>query len=78
MRRGARAISEPIPSEDEGWWRIVETSQWEDDGLDIRGPALLSISGHDDRLRMHSLLAYVTCEPTKDGRVVHLGGRLEV
>ena len=40
-----------IPSEYRGWWRITETSQWVDDGLDILGPALLSLTGYDDRLR---------------------------
>lgn len=29
-------MNEPIPSEYRGWWRIVETSQWVNDGLDIR------------------------------------------
>lgn len=50
-----------------GWWRITETSQWVDDGLDILGPALLSIKGEADRLRMHCLLAYVNFRPTKSG-----------
>ncbi|MCX4247127.1 hypothetical protein [Paraliomyxa miuraensis] len=57
-----------IPSEYRGWWRIVETSQWVDDGLDDLGTALLSIgAGRGDRLRMHCLLAYVSCEPAKAG-----------
>lgn len=60
-------MDKPIPSEYRGWWRIIETSQWVDDGLDILGPALLSITGHGDRLRMHSLLAHVNCKPTKSG-----------
>jgi hypothetical protein len=38
-----------------------------DDGLDILGPALLSLTGCRDRLRMHCLLAYVNCKPTKTG-----------
>jgi hypothetical protein len=50
-----------------GWWRIVETSQWVNDGLDDLGPALISITGSGDRLRMHSLLAYVNTKPTKTG-----------
>jgi hypothetical protein len=50
-----------------GWWRIVETSQWVNDGLDDLGLALISITGYGDRLRMHSLLAYVTTKPTKTG-----------
>lgn len=50
-----------------GWWRIIETSQWADDDLDILGPALLSLTGDGDRLRMHCLLAYVLCKPTKTG-----------
>ncbi len=37
------------------------------DGLDILGPALLSLTGSDDRLRMHCLLAYVNARPTKTG-----------
>jgi len=51
-----------------GWWRIVTTSQWVDDGLDILGTALLSIANaHGDRLRMHCLLAYIDCKPTNAG-----------
>lgn len=73
LRRGDRAETEEddtvaeIPSEYRGWWRITETSQWTDDGLDILGPALISLTGHADRLRMHCLLAYVSCKPTKKG-----------
>lgn len=50
-----------------GWWRITTTSQWVDGGLDALGPALISITGHEDRLRMHCLLAYVNVKPTKTG-----------
>ena len=50
-----------------GWWRIVDTSQWVNDHLDDLGPALISITGHGDRLRMHCLLAYVNVKPTKAG-----------
>ena len=60
-------MAEAIPSEYRGWWLIVETSQWMDDGLDLLGPALLSLTGHGDRLRMHCLLAYVNGRPTKTG-----------
>lgn len=56
-----------IPSEYRGWWRIIETSQWIDDGLDMLGPALISLTGYADRLRMHCLLAYLNCKPTKVG-----------
>lgn len=56
-----------IPSEYHGWWRITETSQWSGEFLDSLGPALLSITGHGDWLRMHCLLAYVSCKPTKTG-----------
>src|SRR5690606_23068834 len=31
------------------------------------GTSLLSLTGYDDRLRMHCLLAYVNCKPTKTG-----------
>lgn len=50
-----------------GWWRITHTSQWVDDGLDLLGPALLSVAGHGGRLRMHCLLATVDFRPTKAG-----------
>jgi hypothetical protein len=60
-------MSDFISSEYRGWWRIVETSQWVDDSLDTLGPALLSLTGNGDRLRMHCLLAYVNCKPTKTG-----------
>lgn len=51
----------------EGWWRITETSQWANKYLDLLGPALLSLTGDGDRLRMHCLLAYVDVRPTKTG-----------
>ena len=56
-----------IPTEYRGWWRIVDTETWADSGLDLLGPALLSLTGHGDRLRMHCLLAYVNGKPTKAG-----------
>lgn len=57
-----------IPAEIAGWWRVVETSQWTSDGLDILGSALLSLgTGGGDRLRMHALLAFVNAKPTKTG-----------
>jgi hypothetical protein len=56
-----------IPSEYQGWWRIIETSQWVNDDLDILGTALISLTGYADRLRMFTLLAYVNCKPTKSG-----------
>lgn len=37
------------------------------DGLDDLGPALLSLTGSGDRLRMHCLLAYVNARPTRTG-----------
>jgi hypothetical protein len=58
---------ERIPPEIAGWWRITETSQWADEYLDLLGPALLSLTGYSDRLRMHCLLASVNCRPTKTG-----------
>lgn len=56
-----------IPSEYYGWWRIIETSQWDNNDIDIIGKALISITGDDDRLRMFVLLAYVNCKVTKTG-----------
>jgi hypothetical protein len=56
-----------IPEQYEGWWRITETETWSSKFLDSLGPAMLSITGYDDRLRMHCLLAYVTHRPTKTG-----------
>ena len=50
-----------------GWWRIVETSFSDNDALDLGGPALLSLTGRADRLRMLALLAYVNVRPTKTG-----------
>jgi len=60
-------MTTPIPAEYRGWWRIVETGTWVNDGLDILGTAMLSLTGHGDRLRMHCLLAYVNAKPTKTG-----------
>jgi len=56
-----------IPREYKGWWRIVDTSQWGSDDIDINGRALISLTGYGDRLRMFVLLAYVSCKPTKTG-----------
>ena len=56
-----------IPEGLRGWWRIVETGAWVNDGLDILGPALISLTGFDDRPRMHCLLADINVRPTKTG-----------
>ena len=56
-----------IPEQFRGWWRIVETSQWASKFIDRLGPAVISFTGHGDRLRMHCLLAYVNVMPTKTG-----------
>jgi hypothetical protein len=56
-----------IPYEYYGWWRIIETSQWINDDIDIIGPALISLTGYGDRLRMFIHLAYVNCNVTKTG-----------
>ena len=60
-------MEESLPAEYRGWWRIIDTSQWVNDGLDLLGPAMLSLTGADDRLRMHALVAYIECRPTKAG-----------
>ena len=60
-------MKEEIPSELDGWWRIIDTSLWLNDGLDALGPAMLSITGYDDQLRMHCLLASVNCKQNKTG-----------
>lgn len=54
-----------IPLEYRGWWRIRETSPWTSKHLDIVGPAFISLTGYGDRLRMHALLAYLTCKPNR-------------
>ncbi len=59
--------SDDIPPEVRGWWRIVDTETWVNDGLDLLGPALLSLTGGEDRLRMHCLLAYVSARTTRTG-----------
>ena len=56
-----------IPAEYRGRCRITATSRWSSKFLDSLGPALLSLTGYGDRLRMHCLLAYVNCKPTKTG-----------
>lgn len=56
-----------IPPQYRGWWRIIDTETWVNDDLDILGPALLSLTGSGDRLRMHCLLAYVNASATKTG-----------
>jgi hypothetical protein len=49
LRRGMPRAR--ISAEYRGWWRILETSQWVDDGLDDLGTALLSIGQRGDRAR---------------------------
>jgi hypothetical protein len=66
-----------IPFEYYGWWRVIETSQWNNDYIDIVGKALISITGDDDRLRMFVLLAYVNCRVTKTGVSFTWKGALE-
>lgn len=56
-----------IPAEYAGWWRITETTVWAQKYLTLLGVPLLSLTGYDDRLRMHCLLAYVDARPTKRG-----------
>jgi hypothetical protein len=56
-----------IPHEYYGWWRIIETSQWSNEDIDIIGTALISLTGYGDRLRMFTLLGYVNCKPIKTG-----------
>ena len=56
-----------IPEECAGWWRIVVTSMWSGEHLDMLGPALSSVTGYGDRLRMHALLAEVNVRATRSG-----------
>lgn len=56
-----------VPGEYTGWWRITETGTWDNALLDTLGPAVISLTGYADRLRMYCLLAYVNCRPTKTG-----------
>jgi hypothetical protein len=60
-------ITNDIRDEYFGWWRIIETSLWDNGGLDSIGTALISLTGIDDRLRMFALLAHVNCKATKTG-----------
>ena len=46
-------MTDAILPEYRGWRRIVETSQWDNRYLDDLGAALLSLTGHADRLGMH-------------------------
>jgi hypothetical protein len=66
-RFAATMAHNEVPEDIYGWWWTTETSQWVNDGLDDLGPALISITGHGDRLRMHCLLAYVNVRPTRTG-----------
>jgi hypothetical protein len=61
------AMQNEIPFEYQGWWRIIETSRWDNNKLDIMGTALITLTGNADRLRMFTLLAYVNCKLTKSG-----------
>ena len=65
--RNRAPLNDSLHADLYGWWRIIDTSQWVNEGLDDLGPAMLSIAGHADRLRMHCLLAHVNIRPTKTG-----------
>ncbi|HEX7477182.1 MAG TPA: hypothetical protein VF331_05210, partial [Polyangiales bacterium] len=54
-----------IPTSIRGWWRITETQVWAIEHLELLGPALISFTGYEDRLRMLAILAYVNCTATK-------------
>ena len=56
-----------IPQPLHGWWRIVETEAWASEHLDLLGPAMISLTGEHDRLRLLAILAHVSCRPTKAG-----------
>ncbi len=56
-----------IPADCAGWWRIVDTGMWGSRDIDVLGPALLSLTGEGDRLRMFVLLAYVNAKGTQTG-----------
>jgi len=46
-----------IPDEFRGWWRILETGTWTNDGLDMLGPALISFTDdwrEDGRSNAHA------------------------
>ena len=60
-------MAEEISQEIRGWWRIIDTATWLNERLDILGPALISFTGYDDRLRMHCLLAELAVKRTKTG-----------
>ena len=57
----------PIPDDYIGWWRIIETSQWATEHLDLIGPAMLSIFERGGQWRMIALLADVEWIATKTG-----------
>lgn len=63
-----------IPTAYRGWWRITSASQWSDDMLDLLGPALISITGAGDRLRLSAFLANVRWRPGKAGLVFAWSG----
>ena len=43
-------MSNEIPSEYCGQWRIIHTEAWRDEDLDLIGMAILSLTGVDDQL----------------------------
>lgn len=58
---------ELIPPQYRGWWRIIEGSHWRGKEFNRPAPALISLTGHGDRLRIFVLLAQLKCKPTKLG-----------
>lgn len=70
----------PIPDEYRGWWRIVSTSQWGDDHLDLIGPAMFSIGTrgtHGGQWRMIALLGDVVWSVTRASLRFELTGSWE-
>ena len=70
----------PVPDDYRGWWRIVSTSQWGDDHLDLIGPAMFSIGmrgTHGGQWWMIALLGDVMWSVTKTSLRFKLTGSWE-
>ena len=74
---GRRIMTTTLHSDLYGWWRILRDAWLAKGSLTHSGPAMLSLTGSGDRLRMHCLVAYVNVKPTLGGASFRWGGAWE-
>src|SRR5439155_10938927 len=71
-------VSKELHADINGWWRIIETSQWVNDGLDDLGPAMISITGRGGPASDALLARHAQRAANQNRGIIHLGRRLGI